>query len=294
MLSLRFTIIVLWLSILSACSPPLQSAAPQVMSLEVAAAPEISGEALARVTDGTQPLQSFTDRIILRDASLSLVVSDPAQTVAEITAIAAETGGWVVNSTTTTSTLDSSGEVTSASITIRVPADRLDEILERIKVASVSILSENVRGRDVTQEYTDLTSQLNNLRAAEEQLQRIMETAETTEEVLAVYRELVRIRGEIETAEGRIRFFDESAAFSSVTVELRAEQTQSPLASAVGWDPLSTASSGLGLLVTILRGIVDVIILAVVVGLPMGLIIGIPVWMAYRLFKRRRIRQAAA
>ncbi|HEX2905992.1 MAG TPA: hypothetical protein VHO69_03985 [Phototrophicaceae bacterium] len=46
-------------------------------------------------TDGTTP-----QRVILRTASLSIVVDDPETTFTSITSLTEEMGGWVVNSNT--------------------------------------------------------------------------------------------------------------------------------------------------------------------------------------------------
>jgi hypothetical protein len=57
--------------------------------------------------------------------------------------------------------------VISGSVEIRVPADRLDEALERIRAASLEVSSQSITGEDVTNQFTDLESQLRNLQAAE-------------------------------------------------------------------------------------------------------------------------------
>jgi hypothetical protein len=79
-------------------------------------------------------------------------------------------------------------------MTIRVPAERLDEALVTIKAETDQpIISENHSSQDVTAEYTDLNSRLTNLQAAEKQLQEIMAEAIKTEDVLSVYSQLVSV-----------------------------------------------------------------------------------------------------
>ncbi len=143
-------------------------------------------------------------------------------------------GGWVVSSNINRVTTANREEAVRGSITIRVMAERLDEALSRIKSGALSVENEAVSGQDVTQQYVDLTSRLNNLEAAETQLQSIMEDARRTEDVLSVYNELVRIRGEIETIQGQIQYFSESAAFSSISVELVPEALETLFKSPAG------------------------------------------------------------
>jgi hypothetical protein len=231
-------------------------------------------------------VQPAQDRIVLKSASLSLVVDAAADMLADITSMAEGMGGWVVTSNSYEATTSSGEEVTRASITIRVPAERFNETLDSIKGSAVSVESENVTGQDVTQQYVDLTSRLHNLEAAETQLQAIMETARRTEDVLTVHNELVRVRGEIEVIRGQINYYEESAAFSSITLDLIPSALKTPI-QIVGWSPEGTARNALNALLNVLRFIVDAAITIVVLVAPLVLLVGIPGWLLYRTGRRR-------
>ena len=135
-----------------------------------------------------------------------IVVDDVDSKMQAISDLSDRFGGWIVNANTTRANINGKNQVQSASITIRVPANRLDEALTQIKTGVGTVQSENVTGQDVTQDYVDLSSQLTNLQAAEKQLQSIMDKAHKTEDVLTVYNQLVSVRGQIETIQGRIRY----------------------------------------------------------------------------------------
>jgi len=240
-----------------------------------------------RTTDNLQAGQPMQERIILKSASLSIVVADAEASIAEIEALAEEFGGWVVSSNISRVTTQSGEEVARGSITVRVQAERLDEALERIKADAVSVDTENVTGQDVTQQYVDLTSQLHNLQAAERQLQSIMEDARRTEDVLSVYNQLVQIRGQIETLQGQIRYYDESAAYSSISVTLTPQALETPIQIA-GWSPAGTARTAFAALLNVLRFLVDAAITLAILVLPLALIFGLPAWLVYRRARRRR------
>ena len=110
------------------------------------------------------------ERLVIRNAHLTLVVTDPAQSTEDISQMAQEMGGFVVSSSVYQTTYADDVLAIQASITIRVPAERLDEALNLIKAGSIEVRSENVSGQDVTQEYIDLQSQLRNLELAEDEL----------------------------------------------------------------------------------------------------------------------------
>ncbi|KAB2866128.1 MAG: DUF4349 domain-containing protein, partial [Anaerolineae bacterium] len=165
--------------------------------------------------------QSAQDRVILRDARLTIITEDVPAKVDAIREMALEIGGWVVNQNTDTSTSSDDKTVATAIIEVRVPSDQLETALQQIQDGVVRVTNESITGQDVTEDYVDLTSRLNNLQAAENQLQALLDETQNVDEVLAVYNQLTSLRGEIEVIQGRIRFYDQSAAFSSITVYLR-------------------------------------------------------------------------
>ena len=70
----------------------------------------------------------------------------------------------------------------SADLTIRIPAEKLDELTEEIQAgASVTGIRENTE--DVTLQYVDTESRLSALRTEQESLLRLMEQAEQLEDV---------------------------------------------------------------------------------------------------------------
>ncbi len=176
---------------------------------------------------------------------------------------------------------------TQGTITVRVPADRLDEALQAIKADVIEVRSENISGEDVTQQYVDLQSRLRNLEAAEEQLQEIMGSATTTEDVMMVFNQLVQVRGEIESVKGQMQYFEQSARLSAVTVELIADAAAQPLEIA-GWRPEGTAKAAVETLIRTLQFLADAGIWAVICVVPIGVILGLPVYFVVRALRRRR------
>ncbi|MBZ0302141.1 MAG: DUF4349 domain-containing protein [Anaerolineae bacterium] len=230
--------------------------------------------------------QPFDQRVILKNASLTLTVETPATRINEIAAMAEVMGGWVVSSNTYTSTTSSGEETMSGTIVVRVPAKRLDEALEQIRSGALKVDNENITGEDVTQEYVDLSSRLENLRASEQQLRTIMDTARKVEDVLAVQRELTTVRGEIEVIQGRLNYFDEASAYSSISVTVYPKAPGPVEIQTIGWNPATTAENALGALVSVLQFLLDAVIVVAIVGVPLALIIGLPSWLIWRTRKR--------
>ncbi len=232
-----------------------------------------------------------TERIVIKNANLSIVVEDPIVSMKAISQMAEEMGGFMVNSNTYKNTTRQGVEVPIATVTIRVPAARLDEALTRIKALvedqDIDILSEDISGQDVTSEVTDLESRLRNLQAAEAQLLDIMETADTTEDVINIFRELTSIREEIEVLQGQIQYYRESASLSAVTVNLQAKEALEPITIA-GWQPGLQAQKALQALVEGGQALVNILIWLVILVLPLAAVIGLPIYFIVKASRKRK------
>jgi hypothetical protein len=271
---------------MSALTGDYATAPPQPGALAIAATAAsvmASGETEMLRQDGVET----QERLIVRNANLSLTLDDPAAKIEEIEALAVEMGGWVVSAHLSTSGTGDQQRVTSANISIRVESAWLDEALDRIKTGVGTVNSEAVTGEDVTAEYVDVRSRVANLEAAETQLQAIMEDARRTEDVLAVFDQLTRIRGEIESLRGQMQYFEQASSFSAIQVQLYATPVTPPVE--VGsWRPLDAVSGAAQALVNVLQGGVNIVIYVVVFVLPLVLLIALPIWVIMRFVRRRR------
>ena len=173
----------------------------------VSQAVQVSSEA-----DSTRAQLVTQRRIIIREVDMSLVVDEIQGTVDEIAELAENAGGWVVDS--------GRWSLHSGSISIRVPADMLDDTIEELRDLAIKVQAENTTSRDVTDEYVDLGARLTNQQATQKALLALLERATTVEAALEVQRDLTRVQEEVERLSGRIKFLEESSAFSIIRVNL--------------------------------------------------------------------------
>jgi len=304
---LAMIIITLLLGACAANAPALRSDY-EMVAMEAPAAPmeeSMSYEEMSKFASGEYSgeavVSSETDesveRVVIKNAYLTIVVEDPAKSMERIGAMAEEMGGFIVNAELYKQELESGIQVPRASINIRIPAEKLDDGLETIKAESdQDPQSESINSQDVTSEYVDLQSRLKNLEAAENQLTEIMESATKTEDVLAVYNELVEVRGEIEVIKGQINYYDQSAKFSSVQVELLADEAVQPIT--VGtWQPQGVAKDAIQALINTFKFLVNMIIWIIIFLLPLllviYLIIFLPLSKTWKAWRKRRAQKKA-
>jgi hypothetical protein len=233
------------------------------------------------------------ERLVIENADLAIVVKDPKARMAEINALANEMGGYVVSSNLYQSFTSSGLEVPEATIVIRVPSERLDEALAQIKKGAVEVLRENRSGQDVTNQYVDLQAQLRAKEAAEQKLLEIMDQAVRAEDVLAIYLQVQTVQTEIEQLKGQIKYLEESAALSSISVQLIAEEGTQPIE--VGpWRPEGAAKEAIQDLILFFQNFVDFLIYFILSILPSLILVAIPLYLVYLIGRAayRRIRRS--
>jgi hypothetical protein len=282
--------------ILAACAP---AAAPedggQYMTVErefAEGAPAPMEAPVADMATGFEADQAAAgERIVIKNGRLEIVVEKPEESLDRISRLAEELGGFVVNANMYQSVLEDGQEVPRGSITIRVLADKMDEAVARIEAESDRLpLSKTIDSQDVTSEYTDLESRLRNLEAAEAQLVEIMENANRTEDVLSVYSQLTQVREQIEVIKGQMKYYEDSARLSSISVELIANQAVQPI-NIGGWEPVGVVKDAIQALIRGLQIIVNVAIWLILFILPILIVIVLPIYLIVRFVIRRRKQQ---
>ncbi|HAV76599.1 MAG TPA: hypothetical protein DCX53_04515 [Anaerolineae bacterium] len=237
-----------------------------------------------------------TERLVIQNVDMSIVVVDPKSRMKEISDLAVEMGGFVVSSNLYQNTYGpNSIEVPEASMTIRVPSERLDEALEKVKEGAVDVTYENRSGEDVTNQYVDLQSRLKAKQDAEQKLLEIMDDAVDAEDVLAIYIQVQNIQTEIEVLKGQIKYYEESAALSAIIIRLVAEETVKPIEIG-GWKLQGTANDAIQDLIRFTQGFTQFLIRFVLSFLPALILVAIPTYFVFiggrALFRRFRKSKA--
>jgi hypothetical protein len=204
--------------------------------------------------------ESLSDRKIVRNGSLELLVNDVGQSITKIGSIVGEVGGFIEKSTQT----QSGGR--SANMTVRVPAGRLDQVISDVKRLATTVDRESVEARDVTREYIDLDARLRNAQAEEAQYLLILKRATTIKDTLDVTEKLSDVRGRIEQMQGEMKFLTAQIDMSSLEISLRAESDAA--VAGIHWRPLRQAKIAVGEMLSGLADWADSVI-AFLINLPL-------------------------
>jgi len=210
-------------------------------------------------------IDSLDARKIVRNGALDLLVNDVGQSIEKIGSIVKGAGGYVEKST------QSNSGSHSASVTVRVPAARLDSVITQVKALAISVDRESVEARDVTREYIDLDARLRNAQAEEAQYLQILKRATTIKDTLEVTEKLSDVRGQIEQMQGEMKLLTSQIDLSTLEISLRAEADET--VAGFHWRPLRQAKVAANEMVSGLADWVDSVV-AFIINLPL-----IAVWL---------------
>jgi hypothetical protein len=212
--------------------------------------------------------------MLIRTGRASVEVDSLEPATAALRALAQRLGGYVAG----TSLATGRHQVRSATLELKVPSERFEQAvggltpLGRVETVDVS-------AQDVGEEYVDVAARVANGRRLETRLVALLErSAARLSDVLAVERELARVREEIERAEGRLRYLRTRVTLSTLVVTVHERE------------PLVGSTPSENVLLEALRqawrnfvGLLAGTIAALGVLLPVG-VVGVLAW---RLWRRR-------
>jgi hypothetical protein len=289
--STGFLLTLLLAIVVAACAPRALTTPAEYVGGERSAVAPGAPDYAAPVSDANEATDA-EDRMIVRSANVSLVVMDTENSVARIKSIVSALGGYVVG----TQLWRDEGQL-RGSVSVRVPSESLEDALSQFKALAVKVERETSNSQDVTEEYTDLSARLRNLEATEQELLELLGTVRErtgkAEDILAVYRELTNIRGQIEQLKGRMQYLERTSAMAAVTLELIPDVLAQPIAG-TGWRPSATVAGALRSLLGTLRFLADAAIVIVFYVLPVVVVLLIPVAIVWLVWRRWRKRKSAA
>jgi Domain of unknown function (DUF4349) len=168
----------------------------------------------AQVTAQSPSLGTPTTPMLIRTGAASVEVDSVEQAIQRVRVMAEKVGAYIAN----TSFAGGREQVRSATLELKVPAARFDELLNSLTPLG-RVETVNVTAEDVGEEFVDVAAREANARRLEARLVTLLEQrAGRLSDVLAVERELARVREEIERYDGRMRYLRTHAAVSTLSL----------------------------------------------------------------------------
>ena len=276
-----------------------EAAAPMVEEMAMADAesrPAMPSEPEPGAPSANAALADVVDRMIIYTGELSLVVKDTDVAQTEAIALAEDAGGYV--SSANSYAYDQG--LRRINLTLRIPVEAFNDTMAALRDLALEVTQDSVGSEDVTQEYVDLESRLKALEVKAERLEELMDEAEDTEAVLAVYEELSQTQMQIEETKGRMQYLERRSAMATITVFLTPDELSQPI-EIVGWRPQGTVKRAIEALVETLQFLVEALIWIVLLVVPVLAFVAFVIFVLIRILRaifgrgrRRSKKQAAA
>ncbi len=182
-----------------------ESISEAMVSSDMASA---SGESVAK--DENIPV---SDRRIIKEGEISFETSDNNETRKLINKLVNDYKGYISQDNVT----DQKYRIENR-MTIRVPSEKFDDLLEKITETNKPIESKNIIATDVTEEYVDIEARLKTKKELENRYKILLNRATTVDDILKIEKQIGELRSEIESIEGRFKYLNDRISYSTLTI----------------------------------------------------------------------------
>ena len=146
------------------------------------------------------------------NGNLSLEVQNVSTALEQIKAVVIQYEGKITSA--------DSGDSFSryANVSVLIPRESFYELIDAVKNISAKVTNEHISSNDVTEEFVDVEAKLNVMKQTELRFISLLSETTNIEEVIIVERELMRLRGEIDSLEGRLQYLSKTTDNSVLNI----------------------------------------------------------------------------
>ena len=178
------------------------------------------------------PNANIKNRLVITNSYLSLQVSKVAVVQKQVIKKAEELGGYMVNSS-----IENPSDVASAIVTVRIPSKQLENALQYYRSLSIKVISENLQGDDVTDQYVDFAAQLKTYEKTKTIFEQMLDKATNIQDILEVQREIINVQSSIDSIKGQMDYLKKNAEMAKITLYLSTDELALPYAPTDTWRP---------------------------------------------------------
>jgi Domain of unknown function (DUF4349) len=206
--------------------PPKEAEFKEEPAAEPAGALDTLSILTKRDADKSPETAPTANRKLIRNANVDLEIASFDEAVQKITAFASEERGYIA---TSSSEKQANGKL-RGEVVVKVLPENLDRFLQKIRGLG-ELKNQTLGTEDVTKAYFDTDSRLKNARVMEQRLIDMLKTKTgKVADLLAVEKELGRVREEIEKMQGELKYWDAQVQFATVTIALAEKDMEEPAA----------------------------------------------------------------
>ncbi|MGN0978114.1 MAG: DUF4349 domain-containing protein [Faecousia sp.] len=220
---------------------------------------------------------------------LSAETEDLDALMADLDETIAGLNGYVEDQSVYNGSTYSSRRYRNASLTVRIPAEDVDQFTQQV-AGIANMVSKETNRQDVTLNYVATESRMTALQTEEARLLELMAQAETMSDLLEIEERLTDVRYELESVTSQLRLYDNQIDYATIYLSISEVQEYTPVEEPTLWERISggfrSSLKDLG------DGAVDLLVW-VIVNSPYLVILAAVIVVIVLILKRRRKRRQA-
>lgn len=168
------------------------------------------------------PQPEVKERLVVQ-SNLSLLVKDVTDVRNKIVRYATDAGGYMVSSN-----VSNPQDAPTATVVVRVPSVRLEEALNYFHSLSVKVVSENLVGQDVTDQYVDIDTRIAQLERTKSKLEQILDQATQISDITSLTQQILNYQNQIDSLKGQQDALEKNAQLAKLTIYLSTDEIALP------------------------------------------------------------------
>lgn len=189
---------------------------------KIRAEASIQADAIANTyyENGPVPIHSSIDKKkIIKNGNISIKSTDINASKSKIDLLLKKYDGYYESEG-----LDNNEKTISYHLRIRVKSMVFEQLLKDLENGDDEIISKSISANDVTEEYIDIETRLENKREFLKRYRVLLSKASSVKDVLAIEENIRVLQEEIESQEGRLKYLNDQVSYSSLYIDLFKEK----------------------------------------------------------------------
>jgi hypothetical protein len=154
-------------------------------------------------------------RKIIKDGRMEIRVKELEQGKGEIDSLVKRYKGYYSDET-----FNNQDYLHGYTLKIRIPSAGFDAFIAEIESGTGEVFFKNITSRDVTEEFIDLETRLNNKRNYLIRYGELLKQAKSVKDILEIQEKTRAIEEEVESVQGRLKYLNNQVDFSTLDLQI--------------------------------------------------------------------------
>lgn len=201
------------------------------------------------------PQPQIKDRLVIQNSNLSLLVKNVVEVRNKIIDFAQNNGGYMVSAE-----VSNPQDAPTATVVVRIASDRLNQALDYFHSLAIKVVSENLQGTDVTDQFVDIEANIKILETTKARFESILAQAQEVSDIVNLNQQIINIQSQIDSYKGQQDALQKNAQLAKITLYISTDEIALPYAPSETFRPEVIFKQAVRSLVSNLRQIAALLV----------------------------------